>query len=322
MIKSGAFPKTCSNHLVWLLGSLLLVASTGSAVAENGDQREPSAEVSEPAEPHPAAVDAPAATPAPAPRKPSRAAGKPSVEPVKSLPEDDYYSKRAKSLLTEDAADAAKQVSLYSAYPDHNVVVCEAGCYGRSSRIVQFTRRVATKTETSAKLEPTAVSLPAPAAAASAREQTPPAQAAASAMPAVDAGDITCVAGCYGTSTSYKSASQSEVQASAHAEAEAIVRAQSGTSARRAATPQAATGAAANRWMTTSTKADDETLHNRGDQSPPEARPASRTGKDQKDSKDTKEKKRVAKPKSYRLRAKQSGEWFQQISTDRASRIR
>lgn len=322
MNKSGAFQKTFSNHLVWLLGSLLLVASTSASIADDAEKQEPSTELTETTDQRPADIDPPAANPAPVPRAPLRASGKPSVEPVKSLPDDDYYSKRAKSLLTEDAADAAKQVSLYSAYPDHNVVMCEAGCYGRASRIVLFTPRVATKAESSAKLEPTAASLPAQAAAAPGREQAQPVEAAPPAESIPETGEITCVAGCYGQVTAYKSVSQAAVQATAHAEVEAIIREQSRTAARRRPMLQGATGAAANRWMTSSAKADDEALHKQGGQLRPEANPASKTGNDQKTPKDAKEKKRVAKPKSYRMRAKQSGEWFQQLSSDRVSRIR
>lgn len=259
----------------------------------------------EPGEPnaaHPGRVDGSAPRSEPAPRA---KAAKPAVEPAKSLPEDDYYAKRAKSRLVEDAADAAKQVSLQAAYPGHNVILCEAGCYGGASRIVQFAPKVATNTETTSTLEPTAAALPGQVSASSTSAPAGTQAAPAAQPPQQD--DITCVAGCYGTAKAYRSASADAVQAAARAEADALMQSRPEAPARQSKTEmrKGATGADANRWITTSTKAGEA-----------QQRSAARSEGP------AKQKKRTALARSQRLRANPSGEWFQQINSDRVSRTR
>ncbi len=285
MTKCSAFRATFSSAPVWMIAAAMLAVSGVASVADTSEQPVIASDT----------VDEPAHGPEPVPRAKS---AKPSVEPAKSLPEDDYYSKRAKSRLVEDAADAAKQISLQAAYPGHNVVMCEAGCYGGASRIVQFAPKVATNIEIASTLEPTAATLPAQGAHSESN-----AMAVAQPVEAAASGDITCVAGCYGQVRSYRSASTAAVQAAARAEADALMAARSAVPARETR-QHGATGADANRWMTTSTKAHDTPKRDAG-RSAALAR-----------------KKRATMANAPRAVTNPSGEWFQQINSDRVSRTR
>lgn len=280
MLMLGAVRKLCPGQAAWLLGLAVMAASAAVAAAE------------------------------------AQVAGRTSVEAAKSLPEDDYYSKRAKSLLVEDAADTAKLVSLQAAYPGHNVVMCEAGCYGGSKRLVQFAPIVVTNAQPSRTLVPTSDKMSPDKGGDNIAHNTVKIPEAVTAEPAAAAPaaaeEITCVAGCYGASRSYRAASRSSVLAATRAEVEQRIqsRAAVGPGAHPSTSAQAsrgATGPAASRWMTTSAKADgDDRSVTRATASPATA------------------KKRTAFAKSTNLKARRraatpSGEWFQQINSDRSS---
>lgn len=299
MLMFGAFRKVCPGRAAWLLGLAVFAASAVVAAAD----------APAPADRAAATVDAPVAAQPQPPHAPRSAAGKPTVETAKSLPEDDYYSKRAKSLLVEDAADAAKQVSLQAAYPGHNVVMCEAGCYGGSKRLVQFSPIVLTNAASSRSMDPASAKL---AAAQGndvvAAESVVMAGTEVATPPLTD--EITCVAGCYGANRSYKAASRAVALAATRAEVEAKIRshAAAGMVEQPPASvqpPRGATGAAASRWMTTSAKAEgDNRASPRAAASP--ANPA-------------KLKKRTMSAKAGRRASSPSGEWFQRINSDRTS---
>jgi hypothetical protein len=70
------------------------------------------------------------------------------------------------------------------AHPDHNVVVCEAGCSGKPGSVVHFKRKVATNPLTS---------IDQAAAAQKVSVTTTPATGASEREPAI----VTCLAGCY-----------------------------------------------------------------------------------------------------------------------------
>lgn len=275
MIERKSFPATFTSRPAWLLGAVLLAASSVVSLAE---------------------------TPAGSDRTTERqnVMGETAPVPAKGLPEDDYYARRAKSRLVEDAAIAAKQISLQAAYPGHNVVMCEAGCYGRASRIVQFAPKVATNIESSRALEPSSAALPGPeATTASKSAVTQP------LPPSGQADDIRCVAGCYGQAKSYLTASPVSVEATARAEADALMHGTSAAPDRGRDRRSGASGAEARRWMTTSTKIGE-----------PQQRSAARSEDP------AKQKKRTTVLRSQRVRANPSGEWFQQINADRISRTR
>ncbi len=294
----GAFRKICPGRAAWLLGVAVLAVTAAASAAD--------APAAADAAPDNAAVsgEAPVATSPAATSTPRPVARKPSVAAEKSLPEDDYYAKRAKSLLVEDAADSAKQLSLQAAYPGHNVVVCEAGCYGQAKRLVQFAPIVVTNVAPARTMQPTAAKLAMRRRRGASRSR--PRREAANEP--VQSDEITCVAGCYGAPRSYKTVSRTAVDAATRAEVDAQARANLAASAgddRPASTsqPRGATGAAASRWMTSSAKAE-------GDE-----RAATRTA-----ASPAKVKKRTAHAKARRRGASPSGEWFQQINADHRSR--
>lgn len=206
--------------------------------------------------PRPAVETAGAAAARDTPGQPAPTrAPKSSVSAPTSLPESDFYAQRAKGLLSEDARIEAKEGSLQAAYPGHNVVVCEAGCTGRGRRIVQFAPRVATN-ELRAAMQPTSAGI-ADATAATSSSVAPPAAGRVSGPAPADP-PITCIAGCYGTTRRYDTASRSaaEVAAEAAAMADRVARfAVPVEASRRSAT--GATGPDATRWMTTSAPADE-----------------------------------------------------------------
>ena len=257
----------------WSVGLILLLTVSATAQPkiarspERSDARPPQGPY-QPVPPSPSTT----AQPVTPPRPPVETAGaaavrdasgqpaptraqKPSVSAPTSLPETDFYAQRAKGLLSEDARIEAKDGSLQAAYPEHNVVVCEAGCTGRGRRIVQFAPRVATN-ELRAAMQPTSAGI-ADATAATPSSASPSA-AAQGAGPAPGDQPIACIAGCYGTPRRYDAASPSAAvvapEAAAMADAVARFAVPVGAS-RRSAT--GATGSEAMRWMTTSARADE-----------------------------------------------------------------
>lgn len=249
-----------------------------------------------------------------APSKPSgRAAAK---DGPKGLPEDDYYAKRAKGLLSEDKAAQGREQSLQAAYPGFNVVVCEAGCYGSTQKLVHFEPiRTAKSAGTSvvASVSSNGTSTPAantdanPTATANASATgqlqptasgiggeavAPPAQAATQ-RPRPD--EIDCVAGCYGSSKarSYPAASRTAAVDAARAEIERI-------RMRRETVLDAPRIEADGSWMTTVAKSNAAATPNGRSKSKPGVRPAA----------------------GQRRAASPSGEWFKRINDDRTRTVR
>lgn len=131
----------------------------------------------------------PAATPT---AKPASAAATPAPRLSPSLPADDYYARRAKEMVQQDEAEAALSFGLDQAYPDHNAVVCEAGCYGRAKALVYFAPRTNTDAvRAGARLVPSS----------SAIGRVAPAGASATEAERATATDmhVRCIGGCYGS---------------------------------------------------------------------------------------------------------------------------
>lgn len=221
----------------------------------------------------------------------------------KSLPEDDYYAKRAKGLLGGDQAQQSRERSLQVAYPGFNVVVCEAGCYGTSQKLVQFEPiRMIGAANTS------------PVAAASSSGQLQLTAASISAEGATAATpqpeQISCVAGCYGASRArnYPAATRNAAIDAARAEIERIELQRS----RRAAAwqpgdqPATHSSASTGSWLTTVAKAD-------------AAAKATATATAKAKAKD----KSVRRSAFARHRqSSPSGEWFKRINDDRGRAVR
>lgn len=101
-------------------------------------------------------------------------AGKPAA------PEDDYYTRRAKSVIDAERAALNTPHPLAASYPGKEIVVCEAGCEGRAPQVV-FVRPeiLLTEAKTEGMMVPTSTS----------------------DGRAVPADEIACVAGCYGAAS-------------------------------------------------------------------------------------------------------------------------
>lgn len=261
------------------------------------------------------------------------------------LPDDDYYARRAKERLVEDAAEQAKQMSLQAAYPGHNVVVCEAGCYGRAKRLVQFAPIVSTNPQPPVRVvKPTSGSYDEVQAKPTAAKDKPTAEVAvAAAEPPADTG-ITCVAGCYGANRGYAAASAGQAQDKARSEVETLLRAgradaapaaEAGAarSAGRSLPPRGAVGKDAGRWMTTSTKLDAASDAAEKPAAGNAAAGAAGTGAAAQSATEPKPAGGTPSPKPRKRKtfakavrhpalpqARTSGEWFQTINADRALR--
>jgi len=103
-------------------------------------------------------------------------------EPAQQAPKDDYYTRRAKSVLAAEKDTAPKPHPLAAKYPGMAVVVCEAGCLEGSGAHV--------------------VSVRSDAELAAGRDARMVPMSATDLGPALEASDapgtIACVAGCYG----------------------------------------------------------------------------------------------------------------------------
>lgn len=103
------------------------------------------------------------------------AAAAPPADPAA----DDYYTRRASEILEKDKKlDSPPPHPLAAAYPEHFVVVCEAGCPGRTATIVF--------------MEPMAARGPADGG-----EMIPTSSTGATGETALDAAALICAAGCY-----------------------------------------------------------------------------------------------------------------------------
>ena len=254
--RGAAAPATGARRASWSLVLLMLATSVATAqpkfarAAETPDMRPPQGPYEAPARPgiapSPAAPSevraVPAATAAaPAARSAGQRPAKGTFSAPTSIPADDYYAQRAKSLLSEDAKDGGDDdKSLETAYPGHNVVMCEAGC-GGARRIVHLAPR-------------------APSGMAAAEVQPASGQLSARAAPEAtgvsgDAKDSACVAGCY-------TPPRQNAEAARRLNPARV----SGVGGPVGGVPQAgkpspheppsggATGAAAGKWMTTSSR--------------------------------------------------------------------
>lgn len=68
----------------------------------------------------------------------------------------DYYTRRAKEMLKEDAAHDFRPHPLMKNYPEQFVTVCEGGCRNRQACIVDLEPRKPAKMETIGEMIPTA----------------------------------------------------------------------------------------------------------------------------------------------------------------------
>lgn len=94
--------------------------------------------------------------------------------------QDDYYTRRAKSIIEAEKSSAEKPHPLAAQYPGMDVVVCEAGCPEGNGAHIVFLRKTfvatqATETQTEGMLQPTS----------------------GSDLPGDPSTEVACVAGCY-----------------------------------------------------------------------------------------------------------------------------
>jgi hypothetical protein len=93
---------------------------------------------------------------------------------------DDYYTRRAKTVIDAEKNAGGQQHPLAASYPNMDVVVCEAGCPAHGGPEIVYAQ-------------------PHPAAAIAEREGVMVPTSSNDEMPvAIDATDAVCVAGCYG----------------------------------------------------------------------------------------------------------------------------
>jgi hypothetical protein len=110
-------------------------------------------------------------------------AAAPAVKVSEAKPaQDDYYTRRAKSILEAEKSGALKQHPLAAQYPNMDVVVCAAGCPEGDGAHIVFIRRTfvatdATETRTEGVMQTTSGS--------------------DTAMPDQASAGVACVAGCY-----------------------------------------------------------------------------------------------------------------------------
>ncbi|HEX2839894.1 hypothetical protein [Hyphomicrobium sp.] len=94
--------------------------------------------------------------------------------------QDDYYTRRAKSILDAEKSSAQKPHPLAAQYPGMDVVVCEAGCPEGNGAHIVFIRKTFVATQaaemrTEGMLQPTS----------------------GSDLPGDPSTEVACVAGCY-----------------------------------------------------------------------------------------------------------------------------
>ncbi len=100
--------------------------------------------------------------------------------------QDDYYTRRAKSILKAERARNIKPHPLAAAYPEMDIVVCEAGCPDRRGPEIVFKRRHVVATETSEGLMVPTSGSDAPLAHGSSQV------------------GVACIAGCYGDDAGWR----------------------------------------------------------------------------------------------------------------------
>jgi hypothetical protein len=93
--------------------------------------------------------------------------------------QDDYYTRRAKDILKSERAARIKPHPLAAAYPDLDVVVCEAGCPDRRGPEIVYGRPHVATTETREGL------------------LLPTSGSDATLGGASSPGNVACIAGCY-----------------------------------------------------------------------------------------------------------------------------
>lgn len=100
--------------------------------------------------------------------------------------QDDYYTRRAKSILAAERARKVKPHPLAAAYPEMDIVVCEAGCPDRRGPEIVFKRRHAVPTETSEGL------------------MIPTSESDAPLVRGASQVGVACIAGCYGDDAGWR----------------------------------------------------------------------------------------------------------------------
>lgn len=68
---------------------------------------------------------------------------------------DDYYTRRAKSVLEAEKAAAVKPHPLAASFPGMDVVVCEAGCPGRAPEVIYLRPQPAAPATSEGMMVPT-----------------------------------------------------------------------------------------------------------------------------------------------------------------------
>jgi ribosomal protein RSM22 (predicted rRNA methylase) len=97
------------------------------------------------------------------------------------LPKDDYYTRRAKSILDAEKAGQQVQHPLAAAHPGMDIVVCEAGCPEGDGAHIVFARNHVVATEgTEGSMQPTS----------------------ANGSTAASESNVACVGGCYDKTSS------------------------------------------------------------------------------------------------------------------------
>ncbi|MGQ0671397.1 MAG: hypothetical protein ACT4N2_00755 [Hyphomicrobium sp.] len=157
-----------------------------------GDAAEPVREAA------PAPIETPIQTqaPAPTPAEPASTAAQPPATPAGkpaatagAPPAKDLYGENARQILKAEQPKLQGKVHPLSLrYPEHDVVVCTAGC-GPGGKVIQKTAKSAVVSAADAAMIPTAASMDSGAAA-----------------PSDDA--LRCLAGCYTTPKKYRSVEQ------------------------------------------------------------------------------------------------------------------
>lgn len=115
------------------------------------------------------------------PVEPPASASAPETPAADPAAKDDYYTRRAKSVLEAEKTATDKPHPLAARYPGMDVVVCEAGCFGRKGASVIYVRpkQASVQESREGRMVPTSET-----GEAAARKQ------AATSAPV-------CVAGCY-----------------------------------------------------------------------------------------------------------------------------
>lgn len=161
-----------------------------------------------------------------------------SSRPDRSVDDDvDTFRARAQQLLQEERRER-RASTLAERFPDHNVVVCEAGCSGPTPEIIYFAPRMMVVAEL------------APAAASAATSDNRQAETTTDA--------ITCLAGCYDAPKAYRAIGRQEAARMSDEAADRFIRGQGA---------QPSSGVVhSGRWLTTVTRNEPASASVRGNE--------------------------------------------------------